>query len=65
MSGDSTSCIDFDFQELSAVTNGFDKTPVRLGGCKLWEEEFGPVFQGELKFTDVVIKVMVGVRYAA
>ena len=65
-----TRYVDFDFQELSSATNGFDNRPVSIGGCKLWEEEFGPVFQGELKFTDVVIKVMrkpprVGVRYAA
>ena len=70
MSGDTTRYVDFDFQELSSATNGFDNRPVSIGDCKLWEEEFGPVFQGELKFTDVVIKVMrkpprVGVRYAA
>jgi len=69
MSGDPTCCVNFDFRELSAATNGFDKLPVKLGGCKLGEGGFGPVFQGELKFTDVAIKVMrdlpkVGIRYA-
>ena len=57
MSTGPTCCVHFDVRELSDATNAFDKTPVKLGGCKIGEGSFGDVFQGELNFTDVAIKV--------
>lgn len=51
-------CLHFDYDELAKATKGFDVRPLKLGGCKLGEGGFGPVFVGKLKFTEVAIKIL-------
>ena len=51
-------CLHFDSKELEDATNKFDRRPVKLGGCKLGEGGFGPVFRGKLRFTEVAIKIL-------
>ena len=51
-------CIEFGYEELRAATGNFDARPISQGGFKMGEGGFGPVFKGELKFTEVAIKVV-------
>ena len=55
---ETTSCLHFEYAAVESATNQFDQRPVSKGGCKLGEGGFGPVFKGELKFTEVAIKVL-------
>ena len=51
-------CLHFTYEELKDATNGFDVKPLNMGGRKLGEGGFGPVFLGRLKFTEVAIKIL-------
>ena len=53
-----TSCLHFDYESLAEATRGFNQRSVAVGGCKLGEGGFGPVFKGDLLYTEVAIKVL-------
>ena len=55
---EATSCLHFEYEAMIQATRGFDQRSISMGGCKLGEGGFGPVFKGELKFTEVAIKVL-------
>ena len=52
------SCLHFDYDAICQATNNFNSAPVSKNGNKLGEGGFGPVFKGELHFTEVAIKVL-------
>lgn len=51
-------CLHFTYDELKDATDGFNMKPLNMGGRKLGEGGFGPVFLGRLKFTEVAIKIL-------
>nr|CAL36106.1 IRAK4-like protein [Suberites domuncula] len=55
---DVAGCLHFTYEELKEATDGFNMKPLNLGGRKLGEGGFGPVFLGKLKFTEVAIKIL-------
>ena len=55
---EATSCLHFEYEAVERATKGFDQRSLSKGGCKLGEGGFGPVFKGDLKFTEVAIKVL-------
>lgn len=57
-SKDVPGCLHFTYEELKAATDGFNTKPLNMGGRKLGEGGFGPVFLGRLKFTEVAIKIL-------
>eukprot|EP00731_Ephydatia_muelleri_P017175 Em0010g273a len=45
-------------EELEEASDHFNTNPVHRGGCKIGEREFGSVYKGILKHTEVAIKVL-------
>lgn len=56
--GEVAGCLHFTYDELKDATDSFNMKPLKLGGRKLGEGGFGPVFLGRLKFTEVAIKIL-------
>ena len=50
--------IHFSREELEEASDHFNTIPVHRGGCKIGEREFGSVYKGILKHTEVAIKVL-------
>ncbi len=57
-SKDVPGCLHFTYEELKVATDNFNTKPLNMGGRKLGEGGFGPVFLGRLKFTEVAIKIL-------
>ncbi len=51
-------CLHFSYEDLKKATDNFNQKPLNMGGRKLGEGGFGPVFLGMLKFTEVAIKIL-------
>eukprot|EP00731_Ephydatia_muelleri_P017171 Em0010g269a len=52
-------------EELEEASDHFNTNPVHRGGCKIGEREFGSVYKGILKHTEVAIKVLLLLNSAA
>ncbi len=51
-------CLHFSYEDLKSATDNFNQKPLNMGGRKLGEGGFGPVFLGKLCFTEVAIKIL-------